>query len=79
MHHVMQHVRQALLSGVERGDVATVGDPLHSGATALAILLRPGGIVVAHAGDCRAVLGAAVTGNPAKVAAAHRHTPARSA
>ena len=51
------YYEQALLTGVKNGDVASVGDPGHSGATALAILLRPTAITVAHAGDCRAVLG----------------------
>ena len=51
---------QALLAGVQNGDAEVVGDPEHSGATALAILLRPSSLVVAHAGDCRALLGVAV-------------------
>ena len=54
------YYEQALLTGVKNGDVESVGDPGHSGATALAILLRPAAIVVAHAGDCRAVIGVAV-------------------
>ena len=57
--------QQALLDGIEAQTMATTGDPLHSGTTAIAVLLTPSSITVANSGDCRAVVGvAAPPGTP---------------
>lgn len=51
----------ALLRGMDAGTMATTGDPLNSGATALVVMLRGHReLWIAYAGDCRAVVGVAV-------------------
>ena len=46
----------ALQKGVEEGRMAETGDPLNSGATAIALLLRRSTLWAAAAGDCAAAL-----------------------